>query len=188
MRIRQREKERERQREIERGGESGKRLFGDGGTSFDPVRSTRVLQVRRSLGPDHSLNMPRRTCLGIIHCLYFPLLSSPFPTPPASRLVALLRSHPDSRSHFVSFSHPFSRFSLAESPRRRDPNVPSSLPCLALLLAVIEVHSRIPSLTFYARLVSAHPSNCLLCTTFGGISSVQNGEDLNEQFLLKKIW
>lgn len=41
----------------------------------------RVLQVRRSLGPDHSLNTPRRTCRGIIHCLYLPLLSSPCTSP-----------------------------------------------------------------------------------------------------------
>ena len=70
-------KEREvRQREKE----SGKRFSGDGGTSFDPVCSTWVLQVRRSLGSDHSLNTPRRTCRGIIHCLYFLLLSSPSPS------------------------------------------------------------------------------------------------------------
>lgn len=83
-RVEDRARQRERKREGEEGGgESGKRLSGDGGTSFDPVRSTRVLQVRRSLGPDQSLNTPRRTCRGIIHCLYFPLLpsSSPFCLP-----------------------------------------------------------------------------------------------------------
>lgn len=39
--------------------------------------------MHRSLGSDHSLNTPRCTCRGIIHCLYFPLLLllpiAPFP-------------------------------------------------------------------------------------------------------------
>lgn len=84
-----------------------------GGTSFDPVRSTRVLQVHRSLGSDHSLNTPRCTCRGIIHCLYFPLPPAPpSPSPPVASLLDLVSSSlaPALLPFFFSSSSSYSFF------------------------------------------------------------------------------
>lgn len=74
-----------------------------GGTSFDPVRSTRVLQVHRSLGPDHSLNTPRCTCRGIIHCLYFPLLPPPLFLSPVALIYRPWRFFPRPSRVSISF-------------------------------------------------------------------------------------
>lgn len=136
-----------------------------GGTSFDPVRSTRVLQVHRSLGPDHSLNTPRCTCRGIIHCLYFPLPPPPLFLSPVALIYRPWRFFPRPSRVSISFLllsrffassflllHPLSRFARGEpsSATRHAPNVSSPLVLLlllVLLLATIEIHRCIRSLT-----------------------------------------
>lgn len=131
---RQREKERGRQREWKTSLRWWWDLFRPG--SFDASVTGALEPGTGSLVKHATTHLPRHHSL--------PLFPSALllPPPPSSRRSSSLS--PSSR--LLSFLHPFSRFSLAESPRRRAPNVPSSFSSLplALLLLAIEIHPCIP--------------------------------------------
>lgn len=93
--------------------------------------------MRRSLGPDHSLNTPRCTCRGIIHCLYFPLP----PSSHCSSSLIFLRPSPDlvfSPSTIIPRLAFRSRSTFDAFQRCRRPSRPSSL-SYSLLLRTIEI-------------------------------------------------